>query len=86
MAVDPLAQLARNVRAARVLRKLTQESVANRSGLSLSDVGRVERGQRDPGVRVLARIAYGIGVEPSELLGGVSWEPYADTAPDDDEP
>lgn len=78
MDVDPLAQLAHNVRAARIERELTQEQVANRAGLTLSDVGRIERGQRDPGVRVLARIAYGIGVEPAELLGGVGWKPYTD--------
>jgi len=72
---DPLARLSHNVRAARGDRGLTQEQVANRAGLALSDVGRVERGQRDPGIRVLARIAYGIGVDLTVLVDGVRWTP-----------
>ena len=55
------------VRAIREARGLTQEQVATRAGLALSDVGRIERGQRDPGVRVLVRIARGLGVPPTDF-------------------
>jgi transcriptional regulator with XRE-family HTH domain len=72
---DPLAQLAVNVKRIRDERGLTQEEVANRGELSISDVGRVERGQRDPGIGVLARIAYGLAVPPADLLWEVSWVP-----------
>lgn len=75
VAHDPIAQLAHNVKAIRASRGLTQENVANLAGLALSDVGRVERGQRDPGVRVLTRIAYGLGVDSAELLRDVNWTP-----------
>lgn len=72
---DPLAQLAANVKRIRAERGLTQEEVANRGELSISDVGRVERGQRDPGIGVLARIAYGLAVLPADLLREVFWAP-----------
>lgn len=75
---DPLDQLAENVKRVRADSGLTQEAVARRGGLELSDIGRVERAQRDPGVRVLSRIAYGLEIPPADLLQGVSWEPETD--------
>jgi transcriptional regulator with XRE-family HTH domain len=71
MARDPLRRLGANVRAIRHERRMTQEEVANACGLSLSDVGRIERAERDPGVRVLVRLAAGLGVTAVELLDGV---------------
>lgn len=71
MARDPLQQLSTNVRAIRAERGLTQEQVADAGGLALSDVGRIERGQRDPGVRVLARLARGLGISVADLLDGI---------------
>ena len=71
MARDPLDRLSRNVLRIRTERGLTQEQVADAGGLALSDVGRIERGQRDPGVRVLARLAHGLGVGLAELLEGI---------------
>lgn len=50
---------------------MTQEQVAHEAGLSLSDVGRIERAQRDPGVRVLVKLAKGLGVMPADLLDGI---------------
>jgi transcriptional regulator with XRE-family HTH domain len=64
---DPVTRVGKNVRAIREARGLTQEQVATRAGLALSDVGRIERGQRDPGVRVLVRIARGLGVPPTDF-------------------
>jgi transcriptional regulator with XRE-family HTH domain len=72
---DPVAQLAENVKRVRAERGLTQEAVAHLGELELSDVGRVERAERDPGIRVLSRIAYGLDIPPAELLRGVSWSP-----------
>lgn len=72
---DPVAQLAENVKRVRADRGLTQEAVAHLGDLELSDVGRVERAERDPGIRVLSRIAYGLDISPAELLRGVSWAP-----------
>jgi len=71
VARDPLDRLGRNVRRIRAERGLTQEQVADAGGLALSDVGRIERGQRDPGVRVLVRLAHGLGVRVIDLFDGV---------------
>ena len=71
MARDPLRQLGANVRALRHARGLTQEQLAHASGLSLSDVGRIERAERDPGVRVLVRLAHGLDVPVTRLLDSV---------------
>ena len=73
--IDPVTQLAENLKNLRAAPGLTQEQIAQRGALALSDVGRVERGERDPGIRVLARIAYGLGVPPVELLEDVKWSP-----------
>ena len=39
--------------------------------LSMTDVGRIERGERDPSVKTVARLARGLGVSPGELFEGV---------------
>jgi transcriptional regulator with XRE-family HTH domain len=72
VARDPLDRLGRNVLRIRTERGLTQEQVADAGGLALSDVGRIERGQRDPGVRVLVRLADGLDVKVGDLFDGVS--------------
>lgn len=41
---------------------MTEEKLAEQSGLVLSDVGRIERGERDPGIRTVGKIADGLGV------------------------
>jgi transcriptional regulator with XRE-family HTH domain len=71
MARDPLLRLGANVRSIRHERGLTQEQLAHISGLSLSDVGRIERAERDPGVRVLVRLARGLDVPLTRLLDSV---------------
>lgn len=71
MARDPLRRLGANLRAIRHERGMTQEQVANVSGLSLSDVGRIERAERDPGVRVLVRLARGLDMTAAQLLDDV---------------
>jgi XRE family transcriptional regulator, fatty acid utilization regulator len=71
VARDPLDRLGRNVLRIRTERGLTQEQVADAGGLALSDVGRIERGQRDPGVRVLMRLARGLGANVADLLAGI---------------
>jgi transcriptional regulator with XRE-family HTH domain len=64
-----------NVKSRRLFLKVSQEAVSLRCGLSLSDIGRVERGERDPGVVVLSKLAFGLRTVPAELLRDVSWVP-----------
>jgi len=68
---NPVDRLAANVKRIRTEQALTQEQVAIAAGLSLSDVGRIERAERDPGVRVLAKLARGLGVLVEDLVRGV---------------
>jgi transcriptional regulator with XRE-family HTH domain len=69
--VDALELFARNLRSARTDRGLTQERLAELSDLHMTDVARVERAERDPGIRTAAKLAKGLGVPLSELLDGI---------------
>jgi transcriptional regulator with XRE-family HTH domain len=60
--------LGRNLRRARVRRELTQEQVAERSGVHATEVSRIEAGKRDPKVSTLERLAAAVEVSPGELL------------------
>ena len=79
---DPVEQLAANVKRVRAYRGLTQQDVADRGGLALSDVSRIERGKRDPGIRVLFRVARGLSIQPAALLPRVDWAPEGDPSRD----
>lgn len=69
--MDALEILSRNLRATRTARGLSQEAVASAIGMDPSQYGKIERGEVDPSIRTLARIATGLGVKPAELLLGL---------------
>lgn len=69
--VEPLDQFAANVRRLRGERELTQEALAERSGLQLSYVAKIELSKRQPGVVVIAKLARGLDVDPGELFADV---------------
>jgi transcriptional regulator with XRE-family HTH domain len=56
------------LRELRQARDLTQETLADRAGLSANYVGDAERGERNISVRALWLLADGLGVPASELL------------------
>ena len=56
------------VRALRMRNQLTQEELSHRSGLWLSIVGRIERGEVDPTLSTISLLARGLGVHPKELF------------------
>lgn len=58
----------RNVRRLRVAKQYSQERLALEAELDLTYVGGIERGVRNPSVRVLAKLAEVLGVKPNELL------------------
>jgi transcriptional regulator with XRE-family HTH domain len=60
--------LGRNLRRAREQAGLTQEQVAERSGVHSTEVSRIERGKRDPRVSTLERLAKAVEVSPGDLL------------------
>ena len=66
---DPdMAGLGTNLREARERLGLTQEQVAERSGVHATEVSRIEGGKRDPQVSTVIRLANALEVEPGELL------------------
>jgi transcriptional regulator with XRE-family HTH domain len=84
--MEPLDAFADNMRRIRHERGLTQERLAELADLHLTDIARIETRRRDPGVRVLAKIAHGLGVPAGELLQGVEYrtqKPPTDTRPGD---
>ena len=66
---DPvMGDLGTNLREARTRLKLTQEQVAERSGVHATEVSRIEAGKRDPKVSTLQRLAAAVEVPPGRLL------------------
>jgi transcriptional regulator with XRE-family HTH domain len=57
-----------NVRRLRQQQGLTQEQLAYDVGIDLTYVGGIERGKRNPTVKVLGRLAEALGVHPVNLL------------------
>lgn len=66
-----LAALGQNVRKTREAKGLTQEKLAEFSGLDPTYISGIERGLRNPGIRNVARIAKALGLTTSELCKGV---------------
>jgi transcriptional regulator with XRE-family HTH domain len=50
---------------------LSQEGLAERAGLHRTYVGSVERGERNPALKSIVKIALALGVNPGDLLKGV---------------
>jgi transcriptional regulator with XRE-family HTH domain len=63
-----VGDLGSNLRAARKKLGLTQEQVAERSGVHPTEVSRIEAGKRDPQVSTLRRLAAAVEVSPGDLL------------------
>ena len=66
-----LAALGQNVRQARETKQLTQEKLAEFSGLDPTYISGIERGLRNPGIKNVARIAKALGFTTAELCKGV---------------
>ena len=65
---DVRARLGANVRELRVRRKLTQEALGERAGLSYKFIGEVERGLGNPSVETLSAIAGALGADIADLF------------------
>ena len=60
------------VRSLRHLSGLSQEALADCCGLDRTYVGGIERGERNPSLRNISRLALALGVTLAELLHGVN--------------
>lgn len=63
-----MGDLGTNLREARERLGLTQEQVAERSGVHATEVSRIEAGKRDPQVSTLRRLAAALEMPPGRLL------------------
>src|SRR3712207_9499948 len=62
-------RLGRRVRALRRERGLTLEGLARSSGVSRAMISKLERGEKNPTLVVAAKVAEGLGVSLSQVVG-----------------
>jgi len=63
-----VGNLGDNLRAARKALDMSQEQVAELSGVHATEVSRIEAGKRDPRVSTVERLAKAVQRKPGELL------------------
>lgn len=63
-----MGKLGPNLREARLNLELSQEQVAERSGVHATEVSRIEAGKRDPRVSTVERLAKAVKMRPGQLL------------------
>ena len=56
-----------NIKRLRKERGLSQEALAGEAGLAMRHLGRIERGEGNPTVAVLGKLADVLGVRPTEF-------------------
>jgi transcriptional regulator with XRE-family HTH domain len=69
--VDPTAQFASNLRRLREAAGLTQEGLGRAVMMDGAEISRYERGERDPQLRNLVRLARGLGVAVADLIADI---------------
>lgn len=68
--MDLVNRFAGNVRKLRAKKKLSQKTLADKIGISVSYVSMLERGQRSPPLDMLEKVAKALAVPPISLLSG----------------
>ena len=68
MSQSDRTRFGQKVRQLRLLKGLTQEALAERSGLHPTYVGGIERGERNVGFDNLLKVARALGEHPSALF------------------
>lgn len=66
--IDLQTAFGQRVREIRKARGWSQEELAHRAGLHYTYVGGIERGERNPALVNIGRIARALGVAPGELF------------------
>ena len=72
-----LLLLGREVRQRRKAAGLSQEDLAELSGLHVNYIGGIERGERNVGVKALLRLAQGLKLSPATLFSAFPEPPNA---------
>jgi transcriptional regulator with XRE-family HTH domain len=68
MTTDISKQFGENVRKFRVMRKLSQEELANRAELHRTQITLIENGKRCPRLDTIYKLASALQVKPEKLL------------------
>jgi transcriptional regulator with XRE-family HTH domain len=58
----------------RVRLGISQEELARRTSLHRTEVGLLERGEREPGLGTIVKLAGGLEVPLGSLFTGIGWE------------
>ncbi|MBA3560099.1 MAG: helix-turn-helix transcriptional regulator [Gemmatimonadaceae bacterium] len=64
-------RFARNLRAERERRGLSQEALGHVCGLHRTEISLLERAGRDPRLSTIVKVARGLRVPPASLLDGI---------------
>lgn len=64
-----LKRIGIKLQAARRLKGLTQEQIANKVGITRNYYSQIERGERNPTTTVIVSIIEALGVELTDILG-----------------
>ena len=68
---SPAEIFARNLRRARDEAGLSQEALADKADMHRNEISLLERGQREPKIGTVARLAKALGVTSCDLLKGL---------------
>ncbi len=66
-----LAFLAHRIKQLRIAKKISQEELAEKAGLSRNGLGLIEQGRRWPRIATLLRISDGLGMTIEDVLKGI---------------
>ena len=69
--VTPEERFAANLRRQRLAKGLSQEQLAEKTGVHPSEVSRLERAARDPRLSTIVKVARGLGVSAERLVKGI---------------
>lgn len=68
------AAFGQRMRELRAREALSQDGLAREADVHPTAIGRIERGDREPRLTTILRLAHGLGVEPGELVNGLDRE------------
>ncbi len=68
---DPRAIFGANLRAAREHAELTQEALGHAADFHPTEVTRIEKGRRNPGLLTIVKLAKALDVSAGDLLDGL---------------
>jgi transcriptional regulator with XRE-family HTH domain len=68
LGMEAQKRLGQNTRERRKERRMSQTELAEKAGVALMTISRLERGEHDPHVRTLSQIARGLGVPLLRLM------------------